>query len=211
MFRTRTTLVIGAGSGFELELPDGREVLHKIGQAYDFQRLGTDVQTRDMVLLAQHFEKFARQMGASKEKLQEAASVISAAARVSNSLEEILEQHAHDPMIQAAGKLAIVYFVLQSEARSPLGKEPRIEGDLPLRGDENWLFQLSRMIISGVPRNKIDQSFNNLSIINFSYDRSLQNYLPWVISMAYGMPLHDARDLVDAKLNIIHPLGNVGR
>ncbi len=58
MIRTKTTLVIGAGAGAEIELPDRRELLNKVAQGFDFSRLGTELQTRDMQILASHFEKF---------------------------------------------------------------------------------------------------------------------------------------------------------
>lgn len=211
MFRTKTTLVVGAGAGYEIEFPDSRELLAKVAQGFDFSRLGSELQTRDMVVLAKHFEKFGRRIGATPEKMQEASGLIRTAARVSNSVGNILEQLSSDAVAQAAGKLAIIHYILQAEARSPLGLEPRDPGDLPLRGNENWLFQLGRMIVSGVPRNQAEKCFDNLSIISFNYDRSIQHYLPWVVSMAFGMTLNEARQLVGNKLKIVHPYGNVGR
>ena len=211
MFRSKTTLVIGAGAGYELDIPDSADLLTKVAQGFDFSRLGSELQTRDMVILAKHFEKFARRVGATQDRLQEAGQAIRASARVSNSIDSILEQHSQDPLVQAAGKLAIVYYTLQAEARSPLAVEPRDPGDLPLRGNENWLFQLSRMIVADVPRNQIDKCFDNLTIISFTFDRALQHYLPYVVSMAFGMTLNEARQLVSAKLKIIQPFGNVGR
>ena len=109
------------------------------------------------------------------------------------------------------GKLAIVFYTLQAEARSPLALEPRDPGDLPLRGNENWLFQLGRLIVDGVPRGQAEKCFDNLSIISFNYDRSIQHYLPWIVHMAFGMTLREARELVGAKLRITHPYGKAGR
>lgn len=211
MIRTKTTLVIGAGAGLEIELPDKREMLGKIAGGFDFARLGSDLQTRDMVMLARHFEKFGRQIGATREKLMEAGQNIRVSAKISSSIEAVLEQHNINPLVMAAGKLAIVYYTLQSEARSPLMVEPRDVGDLPMRGAENWLFQLGRLVTSGVPRNMAEKAFENLSIVNFNYDRSIQHYLPFVVSMAFGMTLVEARELVGAKLNVIHPFGSAGR
>ncbi len=211
MIRTKTTLVIGAGAGYELEMPDGRELLSKVAQGFDFIRLGTDLQTRDMVQLDKHFDKFAKRVGATREKLHEAGGAIRISARIASSVDAILEQHGTDPLVQAAGKLAIVFYTLQAEARSPLALEPRDPGDLPLRGNENWLFQLGRLIVDGVPRSQADKCFDNLSIINFNYDRAIQHYLPWVAHMAFGMTLSEARQLVGNKLRITHPFGNVGR
>jgi hypothetical protein len=211
VFRTKTTFIIGAGAGYEIEMPDPREMLAKIAQGFDFSRLGSELQTRDMVVLGKHFERFSTRINTTPEKLQDAAGAIRQAARVTGSIDSILEQHGHDPLVQLAGKLAIVHYTLQAESRSPLGIEPRDPGDLPLRGNENWLYQLGRMLVAGVPRGKAEQCFDNLSVINFNYDRSLQHYLPWVLQMAFGMTLSEARQLVAAKLKIIYPIGSVGR
>ncbi len=211
MIRTRTTLIIGPGAGLEIELPDKRELLTKIAGGFDFARLGSELQTRDMYMLARHFEKFSRQMGSTRERLMEASQAIRVSARVGSSIDAVLEQHNTDSLAMAAAKLAIVYFTLQSEARSPLTLEPRDPGDLPLRGTENWLFHLGKLITSGVPRNQAERAFDNLSIINFNYDRSVQHYLPFVVAMAFNMTLGEARALVGAKLNITHPFGNAGR
>ena len=211
MIRSKTALIIGPGAGFEIEMPDRRELLNKVAQGFDFARLGTELQTRDMQVLAAHFDKFGRQLGANGERLKEAAGNIRIASRVGASIDSILEQMSHDNLASAAGKLAVIYYTLQAEARSPLALEPRVEGDLPLRGTENWLYQLGKLLTSGVPRNMADKAFENLSIINFNYDRSIQHYLPFVVSMAFGMSLNEARQMVGQKLNITHPLGNAGR
>lgn len=204
-------MVIGPGAGLEIELPDKRELLTKMAAGFDFARLGSELQTRDMVLLVRYFENVASLIGTTEGKLREGGQAIRTAARVGHSVDAVLEQHSHDPAVMVAGKLALIFYVLQGESRSPLMREPRDPEDLPLRGTENWLFQLGRLITSGVPRNQVDKAFDNLSIINFNYDRSVQHYLPWVVSMAFGMTLAEARQLVGAKLNITHPFGNIGR
>lgn len=211
MFRTKTTIIVGAGAGYEIEMPDAREMLTKIAAGFDFARLGTDLQTRDMILLSRYFENFAPHLGVTTREMVEAANLIRNASRVSSSIDAILEQHAQSPLVQVVGKLAIVHYTLQAEGRSPLTAEPRDPGDLPLRGNENWLYQISRMVVGGVPSDKAEECFGNLSVISFNYDRALEHYLPWFVQMAFGMPLEEARALVAAKLNITYPLGNVGR
>jgi len=211
MIRSKTTLVVGPGAGLEIQMPGRAELLNKVAQGFDFARLGTELQTRDMQVLDRYFEKFGRQMGSSGERLKEASQAIRVSARVGSTVDAILEQHSHDQMASAAAKLALVYYTLQAESRSPLLLEPRDPGDLPLRGTEHWLFHLGRLLTSGVARNMADKAFDNLSIINFNYDRSIQHYLPFVVSMAFGLTLNEARTMVGQKLNITHPLGNAGR
>ncbi|MEO5705722.1 MAG: hypothetical protein ABIT10_09620 [Alteraurantiacibacter sp.] len=118
MIRSKTTLVIGPGAGLEIELPDKRELLTKMAGGFDFARLGSELQTRDMVLLARHFEKFARRISTTEDKLREAGQRIRTSARVGHSVDAVLEQHSDDNLAMAAGKLALIHYILQSEAAS---------------------------------------------------------------------------------------------
>lgn len=211
MIRTKTTLVVGAGAGTELQFPDGRELLQRISGGFDFQRVGTVLETPDITAMAAHVADIAKKARVKRDALAEAGQVIRSAARISSSIDAILEQHADNAMVLALGKLAIAHYTLEAEARSPLGAEPKDPGDLPVRGTENWLFQLARMIVNGVPRAKAESCFDNLSIVCFNYDRAIEHYLPWALHMAFGMSLTDARALVAEKLRIVHPYGTPGR
>lgn len=211
MIRTETTLVIGAGANCEIEMPDGAELLAKIAAGYDFDRLGTQVQTRDMVALAEIFEANADRLGTTYENLLEAGRTIKQASRVTTSIDAVLEQYgAGNPEVIAAGKVALAYYTLQAESKSTLAVAPRDAGDLPLRGTENWLFQLGQLITKGVPRAQAEQCFDKLSIVCFNYDRAIEHYMPWVLTMAFGMPMDEARMLVSSHLRIVHPYGSAG-
>jgi len=211
MIRTKTTLVVGAGASCELQFPDGRELLARIAAGFDFQRLGTGLESPDIAAMAAHIAAIARKARVKEDSLREAGQVIRSAARISHSIDAILEQHGDNPLVLAVGKLAIAHYTLALEEACPMGSEPRDPGDLPVRGTENWLFQLSRAVVNGVPRAKAESCFDNLSIICFNYDRSIENYLPWALHMAFGMNLTEARALVAEKLRIIHPYGTPGR
>jgi hypothetical protein len=211
MIRTNTTLIVGGAANREIEMPDGPDVLAKIASGFDFDRLGTELQTRDMIALANIFEQSAGGLETTQEQLLEGGRKIRVASSVSASINAILEQNGADPHMIAAGKIAIAFYTLQSESRATLNAEPIVEGDLPLRGSENWLYQLGQMIVKGVPRAKADDCFEKLSIICFNYDRSIEHYLPWVLHMGFGMSLEEARALIAARLRIVHPFGVAGR
>jgi len=123
----------------------------------------------------------------------------------------VLDQHDNDPMILGSGKLAIAPFICQAEAKSILRLTPRVPGDLPIQGTDTWLYQFGQLVTSGVPRSQVEQILDNLSIVSFNYDRSIEHFLPFAMEVAFGMPLKEAQDIVAAKLNIIHPYGTVGR
>lgn len=211
MIRTKTALVVGAGASCELQFPDGNEFLARIAAGFDFQRLGGPLETSDIKAMAAHIDDIATKARVKKEALMDAGQIIRSAARLGSSIDAILEQHGNNPMVLAVGKLAITHYVLDAEAHSPLGAEPKDPGDLPVRGTENWLFQLSRAVVNGVPRADAERCFDNLSIICFNYDRSIEHYLPWALHMAFGMTLTEARQLVAERLRITHPYGTPGK
>lgn len=211
MIRTDTTLIIGAGANREIEMPDGPDLLAKIAAGYEFDRLDSEVKSRDLVSFASLFQRISDDIGLSYEDLVRGAEAIRDATLVSTSIDAILEQYGHDPAVLAAGKLAIIYYTLQAEAKSTLAAAPRSPGELPLRGTENWLFQLGQLIVKGVPRAKAEECFEKLSIVCFNYDRAIEHYLPWVVERAFGMSYEEACELVAGRLRILHPYGVAGR
>lgn len=211
MFRTETTLVVGAGANREIELPDGPELLNRIATGFDFDRLGSEVQSRDLVAFAALFDQVAEQVGSTPERLMAAGRAIRTAASVSPSIEAIMDQQRDNPDVMAVGRLAIIYYTLQAESKSTLAREPRAAGELPLRGQENWLFQLGQMMVSGVPRRDAENCFYRLSIIAFTYDRAIEHYLPWIVAMAFDMDIEEARAMVGTHLRIVYPFGTAGQ
>lgn len=211
MIRTKTTIIVGAGASCELQMPSGPELVARIAQALDFARYGAELQTRDSVLLMQYLAKAAARVNQGEEVLNAAALRIRTAAKLGGSIDAILEQHNNDPMILLCGKLAIAHFISQAEAKSTLRLTPRIEGDLPLQGTESWLFQLASLITMGVPRSQADRCLDNLTVICFNYDRSLEHFLPHAFVMAFGMNLQEAQRLIAAKLQVLRPYGSIGR
>ena len=211
MIRTDTTLIIGAGANREIEMPDGAELLAKIAGGFEFERLTSDVKSRDLVALAQLFQRIAPDLGMTYDELVAGATAIRDATLVSTNIDAILEQYGHDPAVQAAGKIAIVYYTLQAESKSTLAAEPRAKDELPLRGTENWLFQLGQLIVKGVPRAKAEECFEKLSIVCFNHDRAIEHYLPWVVQRAFGMSYEESCELVAGRLRIVHPYGVAGR
>lgn len=213
MLRTRTTLIVGAGASAELQFPSNSELLARIIQGYDFKRTASDTSTRDGQLLLRNIYKLAERLNKKVGDVAAAAERLRNACRLGRSIDSVLEQYDHDPLVLACGKLAITFFMGQAESRSNLKDVPRVEGELPLQGKiaEYWIYQLGQLITSGVPRSKIGQTLEQLTIINFNYDRSLEHFLPYALVMAYGIELKEAQQVIAEKLDIVHPHGSIGR
>lgn len=213
MLRTRTTLIVGAGASAELQFPTNAELLARIIQGYDFKRTNSETSTRDGQLLLRNIYKLAERLNKKVGDVAAAAERLRNACRLGRSIDTVLEQYDHDPLVVACGKLAITFFMGQSESRSNLKDVPRVEGELPLQGKiaEYWIYQLGQLITSGVPRSKIGQALEQLTIINFNYDRSVEHFLPYALVMAYGIELKEAQQVIAEKLDIVHPHGSIGR
>lgn len=207
MIRTKTAVVVGAGAAVEIELPGQREMLGKIAQGFDFQRLGSDLATPEI----QHFDTLFKKVKGEGDALREAGLRLRAGSRLASSIHALLQQHGEDKHVEAAGKLAVAYYTLQAERLSAMDEEPRDPGEMPFRGTENWLFQLGRMVVDGVARSRAEHCLDNLHIVNFNTDRAIEHFMPWVLHSGFGMPITEAQDLCAQRLKVVHPYGRAGR
>ena len=211
MIRTETALVVGAGAGCELQLPSGPELLTRVGQAFDFSRLGTEMQSRETAMVAGFLGKLWERMGESRESFMAVAERIHTASKFARTVEGVMESHDHDKLVVAAAKVAITYFICQGEARSILRQAPRVPGDLPIQGADSWVYQLAQLVTAGVPRSRVDSCLDKLTVITFNYDRAFEHFLPFALETAFGMPLEEARALVGERLRVLRPAGTIGR
>jgi len=211
MIRTKTTFIVGAGGSCELQLPSGEELMAKVAQGLDYTRFGSELQTRDSMLIARYLAKLSERTGNGDKPLMVAADRIRNASKLGKSIDAVIDQNDHDQYVAQCGKLAITHFICQAEAKSTLRLTPRIDGDLPIQGMDNWLTHLGQLITSGVPRSKIDTCFENVSIISFNYDRSVEHFMPHALMMSHGLTLKEAQNIVSNKLKVYHPYGTIGR
>ena len=108
-------------------------------------------------------------------------------------------------------KMAIVRAIHQAESASLCAKRLHGRGeelDLSVFSD-HWYSSLSKLLFEGIRRSTVDDIFNNLQIINFNYDRCLEEYLPASIAKYFGMRKDEAFELL-GDLPIHRPYGIAG-
>lgn len=208
MFHKRTVLIVGAGASCELGFPSGQTLLVQIEDMLQLNREAGRGRTRERMVDA--VKSIAGGTTDEFYRLQAAAHRIVTAAAVGRSIDNILEQHEDDERVLHIGKMAIVCAILQAENQSrlrPAGK-PLILSDVGSLRD-TWHYKFGQMLTEGLSRQRAEDIFSNISIICFNYDRAIEHYLPFHISVAWGIDLESARSLTK-RLHIIHPYGQVG-
>jgi hypothetical protein len=204
--------VVGAGASVEVGLPMGSALLEQIVQlthySFDFSRLKTGDNTIFEAL------KISLNEGREVDKLNEhlrAARQLGQSAQQALSIDNVIDA-LEDPKVELVGKMGIVRAILKAESASQSFKHPDHMADsLDLtRFKDSWYSSLTKLLTENIRRSEIGSIFDNLTIINFNYDRCLEHYLPISLSSYYGLPVDEIREVM-ANLPIYRPYGVAGR
>ena len=128
------------------------------------------------------------------------------------SIDSYIHTHKSDELIKVCGKLGIVQTIIEHEKRSKLfvntNKHPsnfRDETGVRL----SWLRQFMLLLQDGIIAGEnLADIFKNILIINFNYDRCIEQFLYWTLQDLFGIAGGRAAELI-AKLKIYHPYGVV--
>ena len=212
MFRAKTVLVLGAGASVEVGLPAGPELLEQIVKlTYITFELGRQKSGDEGILRAL---KLHLNEGGAVDLINEhlkAGWQLSDSAQQALSIDNVIDA-LEDPKVELIGKMGIAKAILRAEAASPLFKNKDLHPDtLDLsKFDKTWYSSLTKLLTENVRKTAVGGIFDNLEVINFNYDRCLENYLPFSIAKYYGLQLSETRELMQT-LAIHRPYGRVGR
>ena len=211
MFRAKTVFVLGAGASAELGFPLGEALLKDISGRVDISyQLGRLERGDHVVAEALRRKLDARSdVGLYNEHLHSAWQIVKS-SKQGLSIDNVLDA-LEDPKAALVGKYGIVRSILGAEAASPLSKwvdHFQQDVDVSTFGG-TWLDQLTRLLTEGRRKSEIGSIFQNLSFINFNYDRSLEQYLPFSIGNYFGLDPAVIRDVM-RTLPILRPYGKAG-
>ena len=100
---------------------------------------------------------------------------------------------------------------MEAERKTPLGKMVR-EGhrDVQKLG-EHWAIRFLRMAAQSLRKGDASRFFDNITIINFNYDRALDQYLYWSLQDTYGFSAEEALNAIyRLSQKTIRPYGSLG-
>jgi hypothetical protein len=207
MLIEKTVFILGAGSSKEVGLPIGTELVEQI--ARDVNVVYNDFDTRITsgalpIFQAYRQNRDARKYFACGRRIAQAASLIT-------SIDRFIDHNPNDPIISKCGKLGIAHAILEAESKSKLNpnqddpSKPAIMEAIK----NTWFIRLFNLLKERIDVNNLPALFNNVSFINFNYDRCLEHFLFNSIINYYQSSETVAANLVK-EANIFHPYGVLG-
>ncbi|EKS36969.1 SIR2 family protein [Afipia broomeae] len=214
MIRSKTLFIIGAGAGFDIGMPLGEKLSREIGEKINikFKLGGYEQESGDYEIME------ALRAIASHEKINvneylQAGWKVADGVVFSRSIDSYLNAHSGNDKIKVCAKLGIVKAILEAERDSAVFIDHRnsiLEFKDKAKVLNSWLQPFMFVLQNGVRRDSgLDDIFQNTKIINFNYDRCVEQFLWLALQKLFAISTDDAAYLLN-KLPIIHPYGTVG-
>lgn len=206
-------LIIGAGASFEVGLPLGSGLKDRIAQLLDF-RYNIRRESGD-ALIESAFRELVMKPNQQQGDINpyvHAARHIRDAMPQAMSIDNFIDAHRPNALIEKVGKLAIVRSILEAEGKSALTIDPRnIYNKLKFESVQNtWVNAFFQLLTENCQEGNLPQRFSKIAIICFNYDRCIEHYLLHSLQNYYGITAEAAASAL-AHLEIYHPYGTVGR
>ena len=215
MIRSKTVFVIGAGASRDLGFPGGPELLQNIVSAFDihFDQFTKQPKSGDRTLLEAIKIKTGGRVGFDVPQanlLLQAGRRIMRSSAGGDSIDNVIDQADDEPLVAEAGKLAIALQILRAEAASKLASAKAKDSFSLDDFSDTWLYGFVRLIRVDTRKSKLETMFENVSVITFNYDRTLEYFLPLALRQVYDLtPAEAAR--YAGQLPVFHPYGMVGK
>lgn len=209
MLKSKTVFIVGAGASKEVGFPLGIELKSVISDKLNLQ---VDYGERRITTGDTYIYNALRQKyKGAVEHYFNACLQIRDGVVLSDSIDDFIDAHQHDESIAICGKLAIARSILEAERSSKLFfKANNIDDTIDFKSvDNTWYSKFYRLLSKQTKKSNLDEIFDNVSVVNFNYDRSLEHFLVYALAANYRINIQQAQELVK-KLTIYRPYGSVG-
>ncbi|OUS04243.1 hypothetical protein A9Q96_14925 [Rhodobacterales bacterium 52_120_T64] len=228
---TQAVFVLGAGASYEYGLPTGADLIEEIttlcGELDKISRTGSQREDsfRGVLIRALNMKTSDQQFKDLRNDDLNKLAGLSRSLWLAKSIDNYINDQ-EDATIAYLGKFAITACILRAErtgrkflkegeSRHTLASLFPKTRDKPHRLDfgsirDTWLIDFFRELRGQVQRSKLGQRLASVSIINFNYDRCIEQFLFNAFKEYDNLSDRDAAELVNS-INIIHPYGTVGR
>ncbi len=208
----KTVFVIGAGSSFGFGLPLGLDLRRIIADDLNikFSDWGSSLESGSYEIV-EALRIIVRTDGGSGDinPHRQAAIQISGSMRLSSSIDEYIERHRNDRLKVECAKLAITKAIFEAERRSTIYADPYDRQDPFASASDTWLAYMLRDLTRGLGKDQIAGAFENISIINFNYDRCVEHFAHHWFQRIYDLTDQESA-AVCKNIKIYHPYGYLG-
>jgi len=211
MFRSRTTLVLGAGASAEVDFPVGRELATAIAPMVNFYFDAGALRSGDEEI----WEAIGKHARAHGER--DLTAYLIAGRRIANampqaaSIDAFLANNSTDKRIELVGKLAIVKSILAAERRSKLFTSAVQNERLDFEAiGQTWLNRFWQRLADGIYLGDLAERLRTCTIVTFNYDRCIEHYLYHAIRNYWAASTEQTAEILNS-LRIYHPYGAVGK
>jgi len=209
----KTLFVIGAGASNEVNLPTGKKLKEKIRNSINFEFSGRNLERGNPNIFQAILSNMQKNSisGKNLDDYLDACKQICNALPLAISIDNFVDQHAGDELIEYCAKLAIVSAILEAERNSKFFIDPE-KHFRPINFGETektWYNSFFKLLTSNCTYDKLHERFNSVSLIIFNYDRCMEHFIYNALQTSYGIDGNAAAGLVN-DLAIFHPYGVVG-
>jgi hypothetical protein len=168
-----------------------------------------DVVPRDSEIYSA-MRRASSENGGAVEAYIEAANSLANAMPLALSIDNYLEAHQEDDPKITVGKLAIAKAILGAEAASSLAYSDNWEEIIDFdKVSETWFVRFMQAATEGATTADLDYIFEDISIINFNYDRCIEHFVKHALQVYYDLTEERAVEVAN-RLYVFHPYGSVG-
>lgn len=208
MLKSKTVFILGAGASHEVGFPLGAQLKNTISTKLEFKfgsnpsKFTGNGDGRIFQILRTKFNDYHEYFKACKQ--------IKEGIILSPSIDNFIDIHKHDQKIAICGKLAIACSILEAEKQSKLYYSNNNANDSIdfSKLNDVWYTKFYNLVTTKVAKENLEELFNNITVINFNYDRSLEHFLIHALSKNYIIGLEKAKCIVD-NLAIFRPYGSI--
>lgn len=204
----RLVVVLGAGASKEYDFPLGADLINGMRSdlTFRFERHVNIPSSGDQLIFDALKKKFPEPDVVRLNRHLKAAGELADVLHHYPSVDEAIHFFSDRPEIIEVGKLAIARSIIGAEKNAVRLKFE--SGGAKIANVGGWMPQLFSMIIGSLTRQDIPAAFQNISFVNFNYDRSLEHYLYNAIQ-SLGLASEVAHAIL-SKVTVHRPYGSLG-
>lgn len=201
-------VVLGAGASKEYDFPLGADLIDGMRSdlTFRFERYVNTLSAGDQIIFEALKRKYPEPDLVKLNERLKAARELADVLHHYPSVDEAIHFFSDRPEVIEVGKLAIARSIIGAEKNAVRLKFE--SGSAKVADVGGWMPQLFSMIIGSLTRQDIPAAFQNISFVNFNYDRSLEHYFYHAIQ-SLGLSAEVAHGIL-SKVRIHRPYGSLG-